>query len=77
MDMMSVTLQKIKEMVDVNTIVGQAITAPDGTTIIPVSKLSFGFGSEVALLMAGTASKLWRRQRCWGTHFSRCIPCGI
>ena len=44
-DMMSVTLQKIKEMVDVNTIVGQAITAPDGTTIIPVSKLSFGFGS--------------------------------
>ena len=46
MDMMSVTLQKIKEMVDVNTIVGQAITAPDGTTIIPVSKLSFGFGSR-------------------------------
>ncbi len=44
-DMMSVTLQKIKEMVDVNTIVGQTITTPDGTTIIPVSKLSFGFGS--------------------------------
>ncbi|MGI6576675.1 MAG: GerW family sporulation protein [Eubacteriales bacterium] len=44
-DMMSVTLQKIKEMVDVNTIVGQAITAPDGTTIIPVSKLCFGFAS--------------------------------
>jgi sporulation protein YtfJ len=44
-DMMSVTLQKIKEMIDVNTIIGQAITAPDGTTIIPVSKLSFGFAS--------------------------------
>ncbi|MDL2273477.1 GerW family sporulation protein [Oscillospiraceae bacterium OttesenSCG-928-G22] len=44
-DLMSVTLQKIKDMVDVNTIVGQTITAPDGTTIIPVSKLSFGFGS--------------------------------
>jgi sporulation protein YtfJ len=44
-DMMSVTLQKIKEMVDVNTIIGQAITAPDGTTIIPVSKLCFGFAS--------------------------------
>ena len=44
-DMMSVTLQKIKEMVDVNTIIGQAITAPDGTTIIPLSKLCFGFAS--------------------------------
>ncbi|MDD3375781.1 MAG: GerW family sporulation protein [Candidatus Omnitrophica bacterium] len=44
-DMMSVTLQKIKEMIDVNTIIGQAITAPDGTTIIPVSKLCFGFAS--------------------------------
>lgn len=44
-DMMSVTLQKIKEMVDVNTIIGAPITATDGTTIIPVSRLSFGFAS--------------------------------
>lgn len=44
-DMMSVTLQKIKEMVDVNTIIGESIVTPDGTCIIPVSKLSLGFGS--------------------------------
>ena len=44
-DMMSVTLQKIKEMVDVNTIIGESIITPDGTCIIPVSKLSLGFGS--------------------------------
>ena len=43
---MSVTMQKIREMIDVNTIVGTPISTPDGgTTIIPVSKVSFGFGS--------------------------------
>jgi sporulation protein YtfJ len=43
--MMSVTMTKIHEMVDVNTIVGQPVSTPDGTTIIPVSKVSFGFGA--------------------------------
>ena len=42
---MDTTLQKIKEMVDVNTIVGDPMTTPDGTTIIPISKVSFGFAS--------------------------------
>ena len=44
-DLTEVTLSKIKEMVDVNTIVGQPIITPDGTTLIPVSKVTFGFGS--------------------------------
>ncbi len=44
-DLMGTTMGKIREMVDVNTIVGQAITTMDGSTIIPVSKLSFGFGA--------------------------------
>ena len=35
----------IKQMVDVNTIVGDPIVTGDGTTIIPVSKVSFGFAS--------------------------------
>ena len=43
--MMSTTMQKIREMVDVNTIIGEPITSPDGTIIIPVSKVSFGFAS--------------------------------
>ena len=42
---MDTTMQKIKEMVDVNTIVGDPMTTPDGTTIIPISKVSFGFSS--------------------------------
>jgi len=44
-DLTEVTLTKIKEMVDVNTIVGNPIITPDGTTLIPVSKVTFGFGS--------------------------------
>ncbi|HWS42302.1 MAG TPA: GerW family sporulation protein [Pseudoflavonifractor sp.] len=43
-ELMSTTMQKIREMVDVNTIVGQPIQAGE-VTIIPVSKVSFGFAS--------------------------------
>ena len=43
--LMSTTMQKIREMVDVNTIIGEPILSPDGTVIIPVSKVSFGFAS--------------------------------
>ena len=46
-DMMGVTMEKIKEMVDVNTIIGEPIVIADGTTIIPISKVSFGFASGV------------------------------
>jgi sporulation protein YtfJ len=42
---MEITMTKIKEMVDVNTIVGNPITTPDGIVIVPVSKVSFGFAS--------------------------------
>lgn len=43
--LMDTTLDKIKSMVDVNTIIGTPITSPDGTIIIPVSKVSYGFAS--------------------------------
>ena len=42
---MNVTMDKIHEMVDANTIIGKPITTEDGTTILPVSKVSFGFAS--------------------------------
>ena len=44
-DLMRETMAKIREMVDTNTIVGQPITTPDGVTLIPISQVSFGFGS--------------------------------
>lgn len=43
-DLMGSTMEKIRSMVDVNTIVGQPIQTGD-VTIIPVSKVSFGFAS--------------------------------
>ena len=43
--MMNTTLEKIKQMVDVNSIVGDPITSPDGTIIIPISKITYGFAS--------------------------------
>lgn len=43
--LMDTTMEKIKEMIDVNTIIGEPITSPDGTLIIPVSKLSYGFAA--------------------------------
>lgn len=38
-------MQKIREMVDVNTIVGSPIVTADGITLIPISKVTFGFAS--------------------------------
>ena len=43
-DVMNQTMAKMKELVDVNTVIGNPITTPDGVTIIPVSKVSVGFG---------------------------------
>ncbi len=44
-ELMRSTMEKIREMVDTNTIVGQPIHTPDGVTLIPISKVSFGFGT--------------------------------
>ncbi|MEE0944337.1 MAG: GerW family sporulation protein [Clostridia bacterium] len=49
--LMDTAMSNIKAMVDVNTIVGNAVTTPDNTVIIPISTVSFGFaagGSEVS-----------------------------
>mgnify|MGYP002610943095 CR=1 FL=1 len=43
-DLMRSTMDKIREMADTNTIVGQPITTPDGVTLIPISRVSMGFG---------------------------------
>lgn len=53
---MGISMDKIREMVDVNTIIGNPIVS-EGTTIIPVSKVSFGFASGGSDLPAQTAEK--------------------
>ena len=43
-EFLQTSMSKIKEMVDVNTIVGEPVTTPDGVTLVPVSRVTFGFG---------------------------------
>lgn len=44
-EVIGITMDKVRQMVDANTVVGTPIQAGDGVTIIPISKISFGFGS--------------------------------
>ena len=49
--MMQTTMEQIRSMVDVNTVIGTPVTGAQGATIIPISKVSFGFvagGGEYA-----------------------------
>ena len=43
-DLMANTMQKIREMIDTDTIIGEAITVGD-VTIVPISRVTFGFAS--------------------------------
>lgn len=43
-NMLENTIAKIREMVDVNSVIGEPIVTADGITIIPVSRVSVGFG---------------------------------
>lgn len=57
--LMENTLQKIREMADANTIIGEQIVSPDGTVIIPVSKVSMGFASGGTDLGAKTTKPMF------------------
>ena len=56
-NMLENTIQKIREMVDVNSVIGQPITTPDGVTIIPISKVSVGFGGGGSDYVSRNANK--------------------
>jgi len=50
-NVMETSLKNVKSMLDANTVIGDPITTPDGTVILPVSKISVGFaagGSDFA-----------------------------
>ena len=48
-ELLGISIEKIKEMADVNAIIGEPIKLPDGTTIIPVSKVSFTNHSQFSV----------------------------
>lgn len=43
-EMMTSSMAKIKDMIDVNTVIGDPITTPDGVMLIPITKVSVGYG---------------------------------
>ena len=42
-NIMTTTMENIRDMVDVNTVIGEAIVNQDGSTVIPISRVCFGF----------------------------------
>ena len=44
-ELMEGTMNKVREMVDANSIIGEPISTADGVTVIPISRVSFGFGT--------------------------------
>ena len=56
-NMLESTIQKIREMVDVNSVIGEPISTPDGVSIIPVSKVSVGFGGGGSDFTKKTAAR--------------------
>ncbi len=56
--LMGETLEKIKSMVNVDTVMGTQINTPDGTTVIPICKVNYGFasgGSDIPTKVAHNA----------------------
>ena len=56
-NMIENTLAKVKEMISVNDVVGTPITTPEGGTIIPISKVSVGFGGGGSDFVSKNANK--------------------
>ena len=56
-NMIENTLSKIKDMISVNDVVGTPITTPEGVTIIPISKVSVGFGGGGSDFVSKNANK--------------------
>ncbi|MGE5576604.1 MAG: GerW family sporulation protein [Syntrophothermus sp.] len=58
--LMKTAMESIKNMVDVNTILGDPVETPDGNVIVPISRVTFGFaagGTEFESEMAGEKDK--------------------
>lgn len=84
---MQTALENIKDMIDVNTVVGEPMVTGSGSTVIPVSKVSFGFvagGGEYNLPQptqrAPLRAVLARVYRCsrlafWCSARKVCICC--
>ena len=58
-EMISEAVKSIQGLIDVNTVIGEPISTPDGTVLIPISKVSFGFGGGGSEFSAKDAQALF------------------
>ncbi len=58
-ELLGVSIEKIRECVDVSTVIGDPIAVPNGTVLIPVSKVSYGFASGGSDLPNKNAQELF------------------
>ena len=64
-ELMQTAMASIKDMVDVNTVIGDPVVAASGATIIPISKVSFGYvtaGGDMDLPDKGHAKVMQERE---------------
>lgn len=58
-ELLGISMEKVREMADINSIIGDPIKLEDGTTIIPISKVSYGFASGGSDLPSKSEKKLF------------------
>ncbi|MBQ6830879.1 MAG: sporulation protein YtfJ [Clostridia bacterium] len=58
-ELLGVSIEKIRECVDVSTVIGDPIAVPNGTVLIPVSKVTYGFASGGSDLPNKNAQELF------------------
>lgn len=63
--LMTTAMENIKAMVDVNTIVGDAVYASDGTVIIPISRVNFGFAAGGGEYLTGEKKVDPANEKCF------------
>lgn len=56
-ELMQTAMASIKDMVDVNTVIGEPVVASSGATIIPISKVSFGYVTAGGDMEAGKSHR--------------------
>ena len=57
-NLMQTAMASIKDMVDVNTVIGDPVNTPDGSTVIPISRVSFGFVAGGGEYSAGEPAEM-------------------
>ena len=63
-ELLGASMAKVREMVDANTVVGTPISTGDGTTLIPITKISFAMASGGSDLKPKAAASAPVRRRC-------------